>query len=398
MVPEVRFKGFYDDWEQVKFERYISKAGIKNGTHSSHEVYSVSNSKGLVLQNEQFENNRLAKLDKSSYKIVKPTEFVYNPARINVGSIAYNDTERNIMVSSLYVILSMNNDIDDNFIKSYIESKQFQIEVRKNTEGTVRQYLFFDNFKNIKFPYVNNLNEQRRIAKVIQCIDETITLQQQQLDLYTKLKKGLLQKLFPKDGEKVPDVRFADFTGNWEQRKFNSFIIKSGERNNKDISYDIYSVNNKKGLINQDSQFEKGRLSRLNKKMYKMVKPSEFVYNPARINVGSIAYNNLGISVMVSSLYVVFRLNEKIDDNFTMSFIKSKRFTDEVMRNTEGSVRQYLFFDNIKNVKIPFCNDLNEQKKISKLLEKIDEIIFLQQKKTQNLKLLKKYLLQKLFI
>ncbi|WP_278553295.1 restriction endonuclease subunit S, partial [Companilactobacillus farciminis] len=338
MVPEVRFKGFYDDWEQVKFERYISKAGIKNGTHSSHEVYSVSNSKGLVLQNEQFENNRLAKLDKSSYKIVKPTEFVYNPARINVGSIAYNDTERNIMVSSLYVILSMNNDIDDNFIKSYIESKQFQIEVRKNTEGTVRQYLFFDNFKNIKFPYVNNLNEQRRIAKVIQCIDETITLQQQQLDLYTKLKKGLLQKLFPKDGEKVPDVRFADFTGNWEQRKFNSFIIKSGERNNKDISYDIYSVNNKKGLINQDSQFEKGRLSRLNKKMYKMVKPSEFVYNPARINVGSIAYNNLGISVMVSSLYVVFRLNEKIDDNFTMSFIKSKRFTDEVMRNTEGSV------------------------------------------------------------
>ena len=101
------------------------------------------------------------------------------------------------------------------------------------------------------------------------------------------------------------------------------------------FSFRICLINNKLGLVKQDEFFENSRYERLDKNSNKIVRPNEFAYNPARINVGSIAYNDLKKSVRVSPLYVIFKTNEKICDGFLWQFFKTKKFADEMKINLE---------------------------------------------------------------
>lgn len=103
--------------------------------------------------------------------------------------------------------------------------------------------------------------------------------------------------------------------------------------------------------------------------------PNEFAYNPARINVGSIAFNNLGKTVIVSSLYVVIKMDLALDNEYILQYIKSPNFLKEVRRNTEGSVREYLFFENFKHIKFPYSQNKDEQHVIGEFLLKLDSLI-----------------------
>lgn len=223
--PAVRFLGFEGNWSREKFKNYISKSGKRNSRDENIPAYSVSNKVGLVQQSEHFENSRLDNLDKKSYKFVHPKEFAYNPARINVGSIAFNNLNHSVLVSSLYVVIKMSEKIDNEYILQYIKSRDFINEVRRNTEGSVREYLFFENFKNIRFPYVGNINEQKKIGFFLKQFDERIFLHQQELTTLKQTKQGFLQKMFPKEGEKVPEVRFPGFTDDWEQLRLGDIAL-----------------------------------------------------------------------------------------------------------------------------------------------------------------------------
>lgn len=156
----------------------------------------MSNELGLVSQAEQFDKSRLDNLDKKSYKLVNPNEFAYNPARINVGSIAFNNLNKTVIVSSLYVVLKMNDELDDEFIIQFLKSHSFVNEVRKNTEGSVREYLFFDSFKNVKFPYTSNKDEQIKIGRFFKQLEDIIALREQELETLKQTKKAFLQKMF----------------------------------------------------------------------------------------------------------------------------------------------------------------------------------------------------------
>ena len=179
--PSIRFKGYTEPWEQRKFKDLSSKRGKRNSSGNEYPVYSVSNQSGLIPQSEQFEGSRLDTLDKNSYKIVEPNDFAYNPARINVGSIAFNHLSESVIVSSLYVIFSLNRSVDNRFALQFIKSDDFIKEVRKNTEGSVREYLFYENFSNIRLPLPPTLPEQTAIGSFFQELDQLITLQQRKL-------------------------------------------------------------------------------------------------------------------------------------------------------------------------------------------------------------------------
>ncbi|WP_148783980.1 restriction endonuclease subunit S, partial [Enterococcus faecium] len=155
----------------------------------------------------------------------------------------------------------------------------------------------------------------------------------------------------------------------------------TGKKNTKDLDFPAYSVSNKAGLISQTEQFDGSRLDDLEKTNYKFVEPNEFAYNPARVNVGSIAFNNLGMTVIVSSLYVVVKMSEDLDNEFILQFIKSPTFIKEVKRNTEGSVREYLFYENFANIKFPFTRNKEEQQKIGAFFKQLDDTIALHQRK-----------------
>lgn len=199
-IPKLRFREFTGDnanaWELRKFENFVKKSGAKNKNGGNFPAYSVSNTLGLVPQTEQFEESRLSSLEKKDYRIVRPDEFAYNPARINVGSIAFNNTKKTVIVSSLYVILKMSEVLDNEFVLQFIKSDEFLKDVKRKTEGSVREYLFFANFKNINFPYISNLKEQQKIGSFFKHLDELITLHQRELELLKTLKKTMLQQMF----------------------------------------------------------------------------------------------------------------------------------------------------------------------------------------------------------
>lgn len=133
------------------------------------------------------------------------------------------------------------------------------------------------------------------------------------------------------------------------------------------------------------------------RKAYIVVSPDSFGYNPARINVGSIGYYEGTENVIVSSLYEIFKTQEYIDDHFLMHWFKSDLFPRWIEKFQEGSVRQYFYYDKLCECSLTFPS-LDEQRKISTLIDSLDETITLHQRKCDELKNYKKGLLQKMFV
>ena len=223
-VPAIRFAGFTDPWEQRKFVDFVEASGIRNKDNLQLESYSVSNDRGFVPQDEQFENGgTMRDADKTAYWIVEPGSFAYNPARINVGSIGYQSTRKNVIVSSLYEVFKTDHSCDDRFLWHWFKSSLFTKQIEMLQEGGVRLYFFFDKLQKSEI-WMPNVDEQRIIGQQFDQLDSLITLHQRKYDKLVVFKKSMLEKMFPKDGESVPEIRFAGFTDPWEQRKFSDIV------------------------------------------------------------------------------------------------------------------------------------------------------------------------------
>lgn len=240
--------------------------------------------------------------------------------------------------------------------------------------------------------------EQECVSHALTVIDNFIALHQQKHDKLLTLKKSMLEKMFPKAGKDVPEIRIAGFTAPWEQRKFSDITFPSGEKNRDNLPYESYSITNESGFVPQDEKFENGGTMRdADKRMYYIVSPQSFAYNPARINVGSIGYQNFSKNVIVSSLYEVFKTTEDVDDRFLWHWFKSDDFQKLILQLQEGGVRLYFYYDKLcmGSVALP-C--LEEQQHIGAYLDKLDNLITLHQRKYEKLKQLKQSLLQKMFV
>ena len=382
--PSIRFKGYTEPWEQRKFKDLSSKRGKRNSSGNEYPVYSVSNQSGLIPQSEQFEGSRLDTLDKNSYKIVEPNDFAYNPARINVGSIAFNHLSESVIVSSLYVIFSLNRSVDNRFALQFIKSDDFIKEVRKNTEGSVREYLFYENFSNIRLPLPPTLPEQTAIGSFFQELDQLITLQQRELELMKEGKKALLSKMFPKDGENFPEIRFPGFTDAWEQRKLGEISEKVKEKNSDNL-YSIVLTNSAEfGIIPQRDFFDKDIANEKSLNGYYIVKQDDFVYNPRISNhapVGPIKRNQLNEVGVMSPLYYVFRTHD-IENSYLATYFNTtcwhkfmKLNGDSGARADRFSIKDSLFIE----MPIP-CPTLPEQTAIGSFFQELDQLITLQQR------------------
>ena len=178
-----------------------------------------------------------------------------------------------------------------------------------------------------------------------------------------------------------PRCFLGSFDFSWEQRKFSDITFPAGEKNKDNLPLESYSITNEHGFVPQDEKFENGGTMReADKRMYYIVSPNSFAYNPARINVGSIGYQNIGKNVIVSSLYEVFKTSEDVDDRLLWHWFKSSDFQKLIMQLQEGGVRLYFYYDKLcmGEVSLP---SLDEQRKIGKLFDTLDNLITLHQRK-----------------
>ena len=214
--PRIRFKRDdgtdYPSWRTVPFGELSVPSGIRNKNNADLDSYSISNDKGFVPQSEQFEDaGYLNNADRSLYYIVSPGSFAYNPARINIGSIGYQNVGKDVLVSSLYEIFNTTKDLDDRFLMNWFRSEQFQKYVRRLSEGGVRQYFYYDKLCMVQFP-LPCLEEQQKIADFLSSVDEVIATSEQEVANLETQKKAALKKIFSQevrfkraDGEDFPE-------------------------------------------------------------------------------------------------------------------------------------------------------------------------------------------------
>lgn len=198
----------------------------------------------------------------------------------------------------------------------------------------------------------------------------------------------------------MPKYRFPEFlqSKEWRVENLGSVTYAVSRKNTKGDKYTVYSINNKEGFLPQEEQFEgvDSNSRGYDISLYKIVDKNTFAYNPARINVGSIGYSGELHDIIISSLYVCFKTNEKIDDRYFQHFLSTSIFSQQVENKAEGGIRSYLFYENFSKILSAFP-DIREQQKIADCLSSLDDLIASENKKLETFKAHKKGLMQKLF-
>jgi len=397
-TPAIRFKGFTDTWEQRKFSDITFPAGEKNKDNLPLESYSITNEHGFVPQDEKFENGgTMREADKRMYYIVSPNSFAYNPARINVGSIGYQNIGKNVIVSSLYEVFKTSEDVDDRLLWHWFKSSDFQKLIMQLQEGGVRLYFYYDKLcmGEVSLP---SLDEQRKIGKLFDTLDNLITLHQRKYDKLTNVKKSMLEKMFPKNGSNVPEIRFKGFTEAWEQRKLGELgTITTGSTPSTSIP-DYYSDDGIVWVtptdICENITFESARkLSDLGQQVGRVVpKNTILVTCIASIGKNTMLGNTGSFNQQINGLTP----NENECDPYfllTESALWSAKMKSSAAAGTIQIVNRTEFSE-LKT----WLPSLIEQQAISDFFRQLDNLITLHQRELEKLKNIKKSCLENMFV
>lgn len=401
-VPKLRFSKFTDSWKQQKFSEFTWSASKRNKDNLDLEPYAVTNDRGFIPQSEAHDDfGYMQNVDRTAYNIVPPKSFAYNPARINVGSIGYYEGAENVIVSSLYEVFQTADYIDDRFLWHWIKSDIFPRWVEKLQEGSVRLYFYYDKLCecHIQLPPID---EQHQISAFLDKFDTLITLQQRKLDQIKEYKKGMLQKMFPKEGESVPEVRFPGFTGEWERRKLSNLtslitkgttpLDKSGVGKINFIK--VENLDPSSGEIISCSKITKeeheGYLKR------SQLKENDILFSIAG-TLGRVGIVNLGVlPANTNQALSIIRLKDGYL-KYIATVLRGNAVERFIRRNPTIGAQPNLSLEQVGNLEIPYPQ-LDEQKVIGDFFDNLDTLITLHQRKLEAMKEYKKGLLQQMFV
>ena len=379
-VPELRFKGFTDDWEQRKLGEIFNERKEKS-ENSNEQLLSVTINDGVV-KSDTLDRKSNASKDKSNYKIVNPDDIAYNSMRMWQGSLGVSSYYG--IVSPAYTVISVRNVGKDNpyFYKySFKRSRSLNV-FRKHSQGLTPDTwnLKYPLFKQIKYQ-APSLIEQEKIGQLFQSLDKTITLHEEQHRQLEQLKKALLQKMFA-DETGYPALRFKGFTEKWEQRKLGETVVNivaGGDINKAELlskgKYPVYAnalTNN--GIVGYYAS------------QYRIAAPAVTV--TGRGDIGIAKARDINFTPVVRLLAISSQHN----NYFLENLINTHRSFAESTGVPQLTVPQ------LSNYKLYFPQKINEEVFIGKLFKKMDHLTTLHQHKIDNLKRLKRALLQKMFV
>lgn len=400
-APAIRFKGFSDAWEQRKLGDIadIVGGGTPSTGNQSYWDGDIDWYAPAEIADQIYANSSQKKItglgyENSSAKMLPPGTVLFT-SRAGIGKTAIL-TRKGCTNQGFQSIVPHRGELDSYFIFSRTE------ELKRYGElvgaGSTFVEVSGKQMAVMELMMPPTMREQQTIGGFFQQLDHLITLHQRKFEKLTNVKKSMLEKMFPQNGSSYPEIRFKGFTDPWEQRKFSDITFPAGEKNRDNLPLESYSITNEHGFVPQDEKFENGGTMReADKRMYYIVSPNSFAYNPARINVGSIGYQNIGKNVIVSSLYEVFKTSEDVDDRLLWHWFKSPDFQKLIMQLQEGGVRLYFYYDKLcmGEVSLP---SLEEQRKIGKLFDTLDNLITLHQRELEKLQNIKKSMLEKMFV
>lgn len=349
---------------------------------------TISAQFGLVDQTEFFKKS-VAGADLSNYYLLSKGEFAYNKSYSDgypLGAIKRLDRYDSGVLSSLYICFVPKPYMSSDYLVQYFESTKWNQVVKDiSGEGARNHGLlnvpvtgFFETQH-----YIPKRDEQEKLGAFLTLIEKRIATQSKIIEELTTLRSALLEKVFQVSNPTL---------------EVGAIAHQTSERNKLCRYSNVLSVSNRFGFINQSEQFEDRNVASDDVRNYKVVHRGDFAYNPARINVGSIAMLKSFESGIVSPMYICFQVDDTIvDPSFFELFLETKAFKDEMEIRLEGSVRRCLSFEALCEIHLPLPA-LLVQRSISNKIGNISAKIKLEDRILRTYIRQKEWLLKQMFI
>ena len=390
-VPEIRFSGFSDPWEQRKlgeiFEEYSEKG------HPELPALTIIQGGGTIRRDESDRSLQYDRASLSNYKMVNDGDFIVHLRSFEGG--LEKATTLGIISPAYHTFHGEGT--DSRFYYSYFRSPKFIDQDLKPHVYGIRdgRSIDIEGMKTIEIPWTS-FDEQKAIGGYIDTLDNLITLHQHKYETLVAVKKAMLEKMFPKEGENVPEIRFVGFTDPWEQRKLSDLIIEYKEAVDSDCTLPVLTSSKTEGVVLQEEHF--GRVQNHDITGYNILPRNYCTYRNRSDGVDfTFNINRCCDKGIISKFYPVFYGNNS--DIFFISMVLN--YCDEVVHEIAytctGTGQKVLSFLDLQkmNIRVP---SYDEQKKISQYFEQLDNLITLHQRKCEVLKNLKSALLNKMFV
>ena len=410
--PNIRFKGFTEDWEQRKLGEV---SDVRDGTHDSPKYQSIGHpfvtSKNVKNGYITYDDIQYIS-DEDFVEINKRSKVDVNDILMGmigtIGNMALIRTEPDFAIKNVALIKDTKQ-INYLYLYHLLQSPFIEKQLTSGMDGGTQKFVSLGNVRNLNVIYPSDI-EQDKIGCYFEKLDHLITLHQRKCDDTKKLKKYMLQKMFPKNGEKKPEIRFAGFTDDWEQRKVTELLKNSssamkigpfGSALKKE-----YFVEKGIKVYAQENAFT-GDFSMgdyyITEDKYKELKscelyPGDLVISMmGTIGVCAIFPENAEKGIMNSHLLRLQFNNEVIPEYIMYLLRDSALIRKQIERLSVGSIMSGLSSSVVKKLVFPIPK-LVEQKRIVEYFSNLDHLITLHQRKCDDLKNLKKYMLQNMFV
>ena len=372
-VPHLRFPEFQGEWEKKKLEECVDfldglRKPIKSEDRKSEKgLYPYYGASGIIDYIDGFIfDGEYILLSEDGANIIDRN---YRVAFIAKGKIWVNNHAH---------VLQPHNGFDINFLSETLERLNYAVYNTGTTMPKLNQEVCRN--INLKIPATK---EQNKIGNLLSLLNERIATQNKIIEDLKKLKSAIIEI------EYTPNTKTTSHIGN--------VIEQISKRNKNNAIQNVLSVSNRQGFIKQSDQFENRNVASEDTSNYKIVEKNDFAFNPARINVGSIARLTTFEKGIVSPMYICFRTQENVAPEYIDFFFESKHFYYEIQKRLEGSVRQCLSFEGLCN--IPFSlPSLEMQQRIGKRLFTLGQKIKTETDLLELLNKQKQYLLRQMFI
>ena len=405
--PALRFKGFTDPWEQRKLGDAFERVVRKNTNNESRLPLTISAQDGLVDQITYF-NNRVASRDVSNYYLVYNGEFAYNKSTSDgypFGAVKRLDWYEKGVLSTLYIVFALKHPEkdDSDFMTVFYDTDRWHRGVAERAAEGARNHgllnISADDFFDIDTTMPEDKAEQEKIGRLLKKLDTLITLHQRKYEKLVNIKKSMLDKMFPQNGASVPEIRFKGFTDPWEQRKVGELLSERNIQAPMSDEYPLMAFIANEGVAPKGERYDRSALvNDAAGKLYKKTEFGDFIYSSNNLETGSIGLNKYG-KASISPVYSIFEPTGLADSDFIGRRFVRKDFINAMVKWRQGVIYGQWRIHESDFVKIEVSvPKTEEQRRIGRLLDNLDTLITLHQRKLEKLQNIKKSCLEKMFV
>ena len=394
-VPEIRFEGFAEPWEQRKVEDLLLERNEQTPMSVEYPLMAFIANEGVAPKGERYDRSSLVTdTENKLYKRTEFGDFIYSSNNLETGSIGLNKYGK-ACISPVYSIFQPTGIADSDFLGRRLVRKDFINAMVKWRQGVIygQWRIHESDFLKIEI-HVPPIEEQKKIGTLLDYLDHLITLHQNKHEKLVALKKAMLEKMFPQNGSNVPEVRFAGFTGPWEQRKLGELaLFNPKDELPKTFEYvDLESVVGTEMLSHRteakvSAPSRAQRLARTGDLFYQTVRPYQ---------KNNYLFEKPDNNYVFSTGYAQMR--PFVDGYFLLSLVQNESFVKVVLDSCTGTSYPAINANDLAEIEVFAPSDKNEAHKIGTIFRSLDNLITLQQRKHESLKHIKAALLQKMFV